>query len=318
MKTLYFEVPNIDTILDLYNQIQIVRYTGSSDQPEAPVGEPESLTDWITVSGVEPYTAPIDLESDTTSYYVYDDKGSDSDWYSSRYVDSSDPSNVNSGWSDPVLSSTQGMYYNPLYPEEVNLTGEDKMVVDRIRLLIGDPVGLKREAGEEYAVNIHPDGTVYELEEKGWPVAISMCGEQYTSSANPTVNGYKYLKFNDNISEFVTVSGVDHNIDVWYYTFRYSDKEILQAYDLTPPPFGLNTTNATTETYILAASINLVRSELFLDSTESGAEIQDNVTVYNPSSGLSNRRQLLNDLKDQLNKVVTSLKLKGIEGVRID
>lgn len=318
MKTLYFEVPNIDTILSMYNQIQIIRYIGSSSEPTTPVGEADTLTDWATVSGVDPYTAPIDLKSSQTSYYVYDDKGTDSDWYSYRYVDSSDPTNINSGWSSPVFNSTQGLYYNPIYPEEMELTGSDKMVVDRIRTLIGDPVELTRDSGEEYAVNIHPDGTVYELSEKGWPVSISMCGTQYVDSNNPTVNGYKYLKFNEDISEFTTISGVDYNVDIWYYTFRYSDKEILNTYDLTPPPFGLNSVTATSEAYILSAAIDLVRSELFLDSSESGAEFSDNYTSYNPSPGLDTRRNLLEDLRKQLDKVVTSLKLKGISGVRID
>jgi len=320
MKILYFEVPNVDTLLEIYDQMQVIRYIGYSSNPSIPVGEPSSLDNWVLVTGYSPYTSPIDLSSSSSTYYVYDDEvdGNDVIWYSSRYINSSDPEDINSGWSPPILSSSQGIYYNPLYPSEMETAGEDKLVIDRIRTLIGDPIGIRRDNGEEYEVNIHPDGTVYELEEKGWPVLVTMCGIQYNSIVNPTVNGYKYLKFNNDISNFTTVSGVDYNVDIWYYTFRYSDREILEAYDKTPPPFGLTSTTATSETYILATAIDLVRSELFLDSTESGAEVQDNTTSYNPSTGLNNKRQLLNDLKDQLNKAVTSLKLKGIEGVRID
>lgn len=320
MKILYFEVPNVDTLLNIYNQIQIIRYTGSLSTPNTPIGEPSSLSDWVLVTGISPYISPISLSSSSSYYYVYDDEadGNDTVWYASRYIDSSDPEDINSGWSDPILSSSQGMFYNPLYPSEMELTGSNKMVVDRIRTLIGDPVELKREAGEEYEVNIHPDGTVYELSEKGWPVSISMCGTQYNNTNNPRVNGYKYLKFNEDISQFTTVSGVDYNIDVWYYTFRHSDKEILNTYDITPPPFGLNSVNATSEAYILASAIDLVRSEVFLEASESGAEFSDNYTSYNPSPGLSTKNNLLEDLRKQLDKIVTSLKLKGISGVRVD
>ena len=57
---------------------------------------------------------------------------------------------------------------------------------------------------------------------------------------------------------------------------------------------------------------------MFLDSTESGAKFVDDLTTYDPSPGLDTRQKLLDDLKDQLDKVVTSLKLKGISGVLID
>ena len=316
MKILQFEVPNIDTLLNIYDQIQVIRYNGVLSEPNIPIGEPSSLSDW----GVVNETDPIILYSSSSYYDIYDDEvdGNDIIWYASRYINSTDPEDINSGWSNPILSSSQGMFYNPLYPSEMETTGSDEMVIDRIRTLVGDPIGLKRDNGEEYEVNIHPGGKVYELSEKGWPVSINMCGTQYNSTSNPKVNGYKYLKFNNDISNFTTVSGVNYNVDVWYYTFRHSNKEILEIYDRTPPPFGLTSTTATSEAYVLATAIDLVRSELFLDSTESGAKFVDDLTTYDPSPGLDTRQKLLDDLKDQLDKVVTSLKLKGISGVLID
>ena len=316
MKTLYFYVPNINQIIGIYNKIEVIRYTGSSYHPATPVGEVNTLVDWVVVTGVYPYNAPINLASNTTEYFIYDDQYGDSDWYASRYVNSTDPTTINSGWSSPVLSTTQGVYYNPIYPQEISLSSEDRVVVERIRTLIGDPIDLKRDSGLEGLGSIHVDGYVYEMSEKGWPASIKVCGVQHNNTTDPIVNGYKYLKFRDPID----IDSCEHLpvVDIWYYTFRHSNKEIISTYDITPPPFGLTEVTATSDTYLLAAAIDLIRSELLLDATESGAKITDDLTTYDPSPGLEARRKILEDLEDQLDKVVTSLKMSGITGVRID
>lgn len=316
MKTLYFYVPNIDSIIGMYNQIQVIRYVGESYHPSTPIGEPGSLDDWVVVLGIYPYNTPINLVNGVTEYYVYDDQYGDSEWYASRYVHSTDPENQNSGWSSPVLSTTQGVYYNPLYPNEMSVDDSDKLVVDRIRTLIGDPIDIKRDVGLAALENVHADGYVYEMSEKGWPASIKICDMQYNDTTNPIVNGYKYLKFTEKME--LDECDEESAVDIWYYTFRHSDKEIIDTYDRTPPPFGLNTQNATSDTYLLAAAIDLIRSELFLDSTESGSKITDDLTSYDPTPGLSTRKDLLDDLEKQLDKIVTSLRLKGITGVRVD
>ena len=317
MITLYFEINNIDSIIQLYNQIQIVRYTGALGAPATPVGEPEDLTDWELVAGVAPYTAPVSLLPSVKSYYVYDDLGSSFSWFSSRYVNSGDVT-VNSGWATPVLGDGTALYKNPLYPTEVNLTSTENRVIDRIRLLIGDPYDLVRDFGDDTLSNLTPGGNVYKLGEKGWPISINVGGTQYTDLNNPTVNGYRYLKFNQDISEITTVSGVSYGVDIWYYTFRYSDKEILDAYDNTPPPDGLTTTTASTEAYILNTAIDLVRAELWLDATEDGSKVDEDKSLWDPSPGLEVRRKLLEGLEKKLDKLVKSLMMAGITGVLLD
>ena len=64
---LTFNVDNIDTVLQVYDQIQLIRL----DQyrvtaPETPVGQPEQLTDWVVVSGTQDFPVPIDLTAGTT------------------------------------------------------------------------------------------------------------------------------------------------------------------------------------------------------------------------------------------------------------
>ena len=317
MITLYFEINNIGNLLQIYDGIEIARYTGLYTNPTSPVGDVVDNDDWVTVSGVSPYTAPVVLLNGVTAYYVYDDIGSNTSWYSSRYIKIGDPTTV-SNWSTPVLGDATALYTDPMYPSEISLNSSENRIVDRIRLLIGDPYDLRRDYSEEDTTNIQPIGNVYRLNEKGWPIYVNMSGIQYTSLDNPTVNGYRYLKFNRDVSTPVTTSGVTYGIDIWYYTFRYSDREILEAYDNTPVPDGLNTTNANSEAYILNTAIDLVRAELLLDTTEDGAQWADDRSNYNPSPGLEAKRKLLDSLEKKLDKLVKSLKMTKISGVLID
>jgi hypothetical protein len=327
---LNFTVENISTIIQVYDQIQIIKYTGDeADQPDTPVGSIASLTEWVTVSGTDSYKVPVDLVAGVSSYQTYDYAGDYSDWYSSRYYSTSTGSY--SGWSDPILGETGDLYYDPIFPPEVEYGTADQRIIDRIRLYIGDPLGLRREYGEEALSSIHPDGRTYEMDEKGWPAYITMGGKTFTDTLNPAVNGYKLLKFNEFIDTTCTIcSGitnlcgdseikeVEHGVDVYYYTFRHSDREIMESYDNCPPPVGLTETTATSSAYMLQTAIDLIRKELLEDAAEDGARIVDDRTSYDPSSGQKIRKAILDDLIKQLRDLVNSLKMNGITGVLID
>ena len=316
MISLNFTVDNVDAVLRIYDQIEVIRYTGSEAQPDTPVGDMTSLTDWTAVSGTGS-NVPIQLSSGQSKYFAYDADGTATNWYSSRYVSSTD-SSVYSGWTDPILGEPGDLYYNPLFPPEIDYGTTDQVIINRIRVLIGDPKGLNREVGEPETASIMDNNRTYHTEEKGWPVSIKMNGKQYTDIGNPTVNGYRYLTFQEDISQPVTISGVTYAVDVWYYTFRNSDRQIMEVYETTPPPAGLTTTTCTTEAYILAAAIDIVRSELLLDANEDGALVADEGSKYNPTPGLDTRRKLLDDLNKKLKDLVKSLTLGGITGVLID
>lgn len=316
MISLNFTVDNVDTVLKIYDRIEVVRYTGTETQPDTPVGDMVALTDWTAVSGTGS-NVPIQLASGQSKYYAYDANGVATNWYSSRYISSTD-SSIYSGWTDPILGEPGDLYYNPLFPPEIDYGSTDQVIVDRIRVLIGDPKGLNREVGESASASIMANGTTYLIEEKGWPVSITMNGKQFTDIGDPTVNGYRYLTFQEDITQPVTISGVTYAVDVWYYTFRNSDRQIMAVYGSTPPPAGLTETTATIEAYILAAAIDIVRSELLLDANEDGALVADEGSKYNPSPGLDVRRKLLDELKKKLADLVKSLTLGGITGVLID
>ena len=210
-------------------------------------------------------------------------------------------------------------YYNPLYPPEVDYGTQDRLVINRIRLLIGDPVGLSRMHGQEALSYLHQDKQVFELEEKGWPCSINMFNTQYTSSVNPTVNGYRYLRFNTPLdTSITTISGVDTSVDIWYYTFRNSDRQIMQIYDATPPPTPLTVSNCTPDIYMLQVAYDILNSETWEAISEDGVLIIDNRDTYDPTPGLQSRDKMLSKLKDRLEAAIKALRLSGIGGVRID
>ena len=296
-------VDNINTVLQVYDQIQIQRSSAEDGPFEDVVG-----------------LGPVTLLSNVTSYTVADSDGLLTDWYISRYY--STTSNGYSAWSSPVLGETEDLYYNPLYPSEISYGTSDQLVIDRIRLLIGDPLDLVREHGTEASANLHEDAKVYELGEKGWPVSINMDGTQYTTTSEPTVNGYKYLKFSTFVdTPLVTYSGtrvIEDGIDIWYYSFRWSDREIMRAYNNTPPPPPLTTTTANAEVYMLACAYDLLMGETWDYISEDGATVTDEGTRYDPSSGIRARKDLLDAIRKRLDDVIKSLTLTGITGVLID
>jgi hypothetical protein len=333
MISLTIAVDNLADVLAIFDTIQLRRYSGTG-LPDSPVTDLVAFTEYESITGTDVVNgrddvSDVTLNASYATYYFTDPDGSDGDWYISRYYDSGTAST--SAWSDPVQGDPGDLYYNPQFPPEISYGSADQLVIDRIRLWIGDPLGLRREYGTEALSSVHTDGKTYEMDEKGWPAYINMGGLQFTSTDNPSVNGYRFLRFNryidDVCEECVTYSGVcgedvirdvTHGIDIWYYTFRHSDRQIMEAYDNCPPPSPLTTTTATAEAYMLQTAVDLLRKELWEDTTEDGAAIKDEGSHYNPEPGLKVRKALLDDLKKRLDDLIKATMLSGIEGVLID
>jgi len=337
MISLSFTVDNIGTVVSLFDRIQIRRYNNPVDTPDTPVTDTMASTYYSTVaSGVDTIVcstgsqrsgvSDIELCTSYSQYYFTDPDGNHYDWYISRYYNSTDGST--SGWSDPVLGESGDIFYDPVYPAEIEYGSEDEAIIDRIRRYIGDPKGLRREYGEDAASSIHLDGKTYEMDEKGWPAYVTMAGHSYTSTSNPSVNGYRFLRFQNYIDITTTITGSystpcdpDYytvGVDIWYYTFRHSDRQIMDAYDNCPIPAGLNSSTVTVEAYVLQTAINLLLQENWEEAFEDGAVVTDETTRYDPSPGLSARKDLLDFLKKKLDELVKHLALRGIEGVLID
>lgn len=332
---LTFSVDDLDSVLSVFNRIRIRRYIGTGTGiPETPVTDLIAFTDYTTISGIDTISSregvsDVALLAGYNQYYFTDPTGKANDWYISSYYDTD--SGSMSGWSDPVLGEAGDLFYNPLFPPEISFGTADQLIIDRVRLYIGDPINLRREFGDEALSSIHSDGKVYSMDEKGWPVSINMGGVQFTETSDVTVNGYRFLKFNTYIDETcVTCSGIinlcgeeiikeiTNGVDIWYYTFRNSDRQIMESFDSCPPPVGLTTITANSEAYMLQTAVNLVAQELFEDSVEDGAQIRDEGTLYNPESGQNVRLELLKRLQKRLDDLIKSLILGGISGVLID
>jgi hypothetical protein len=304
-------VDNINDVIQIYNRIEIERA-----DDEAFTTNVSGL--WDLGLGNYGY---IPLQAGTTYYRAYDSAGqANLHWYHSRYTNPS-TSGI-SGWSPAVQGAAPDLFYDPCFPPEMNLTDTEKDIINEIRFLVGDPLDVNREYGEEAASSIHPDGKTYELDEKGWPICITMNGTQYNDSTNPTINGYRYLIFNDFIDTTqIVCSGtkaIEYGVDIWYYTFRWSDRQIIEAYNKCPVPPGLTTTTANTQSYIYYTAIRLLGAENWHDAIEDGAEIRDEGTHYNPAPGFTFRAKLLDDLNKKLDDLKKSLMLTGITGVRVD
>lgn len=295
MINLSFVVDNINSVMLVYDQIQVRR----------------ASTETGTFTDVSGAGFPVILVAGQSEYTVVDPDGCSTTWYKSRYYSTSTA--MASSWSDSILGHKGLLCYSPTYPDEVAYGTSDKLIINRIRRLCGDPIGLKREYNE--ADNIHEGGKVYQLDEKGWPCSINIGDETYNSTANPTVNGYLYLKFANDITTF---SGVDLEVNIFYYTFRHSDREIMSAYDTCPPPQGLTTVTANSESYMIQTAIELLSQELWEDAVEDGAAVKDDMSHYNPEGGQRIRNGLIDKLQKRLDSLVDSLILGGVQGVRVD
>lgn len=305
--TLTFAVDNLDTVRKVYDTIELQR----AESVNGP---------WVTLtSGIDPY--PITLIGVTSPFTVIDSNGTEDNWYQSRYYCTSlvncPDTSAKSGWSDPIRGEAGEICYSPTYPVEIAYGTLDQLVIDRVRRLIGDPVGLKREYNE--CDNIHEGGKVYELETKGWPCSINigntMYNTTYNTLSNPAVNGYRYLNFTNDIT---TLSGVNLKVNVFYYIFRHSDREIMEAYDTAYPPAPLTIITATNEVYMLQTAITLLGQEIIEDSAEDGAIIVDETSKYDNTKAIQFKIDMLDRLQKRLDAVVKSLLLCSITGVLID
>lgn len=318
MISLTFSVDNISNVISMFDRIQIRKYLGTGT-PTTPVTDTLAALDYTAVSGTDVVSGrtgvdDVLLDASYSQYYFTEPDGAADDWYISRYYDLASQSAT--GWSDPVLGEPGDLFYNPVFPPEIEYGSSDQLIIDRIRRLMGDPLGLRREYGEEAESSIHPDNRTYEFDEKGWPVSINMGGHQYWDIDNPSINGYRFLRFATTISGIDSIAGV--NVDIWYYTFRHSDRQIMEAYDNCPPPPGLTTTTANSEAYMLQTAIDLLTQEVWEDSGEDGAVISDEGSRYDPSPGLRMREGLIDKLQKRLDRVIKSLVLTGIGGVLLD
>ena len=146
---------------------------------------------------------------------------------------------------------------------------------------------------------------------------ISINDVEYTSSNDPIVQGYRYLTFSGTLN-----SGVQNDvINIWYHTFKFSDREVYEAYgDAMIPPL-VPSDCVSQDHLMLQAAIDLLENMTAEDMIDDGAMIRDDMTLYDPSPGLRERDKLINRLRKQLDALVRECiksSMLGLEGVLID
>jgi hypothetical protein len=205
------------------------------------------------------------------------------------------------------------------YPAEYATSQSERDIIDTIRFYIGDGKVINRDyvnpSCESLYSNVSECGTTYKLSEApAWPVKIIKDSVEYITASEPTVYGNEYLVFSN--STISTTSGV---VDVWYETFRHSDREILELYTTAPPPFPLTITDVSTAMKGLQVAIILLESEIRnLMGNISGSFSVSGDTSFNPEPLLRQKQDDLKRFRARLEEMVDQESVFGITGVRID
>lgn len=280
------------------------------------VNGPFSELETIGLTGVDSYTS-LDVNSTPSTYYKAQYSHSVT-MVTSVFSDTAQETGNFSEYSVPESTAT--------YPPEIALSAQDREIVESIRVTIGDLGLIERDffdssdSNSQFAcaAQISSDQCTWELMEfKGWPQRVRLDGADKTSLSDPQVLGYRYLTFSGSDP---CITGT---LDIFYNSFRFSDREILLAYDRANNLLvscGLTTLQITTEMLIMQAAILLLEGEL-REAQQKAVMIRDGDTTYDNSRTIMSRTEDLNDLKNKIREIIECARFNasyGLEGVRID
>ena len=297
-------VDNIQSLISSgYDVIKVYRST-------------DSAAGYVEVTDAS--TRPL-LDLDTVRY-SYDDSGGNADsWYKWSFLDNAGP--VESVLSSPVRASISGSFFRgATYPAELYLTGPQQDTIFRLRQILGDFKSVNRDyiSSSTGYDNVSEDLRTVALDNpKGWPLEVSVDGTTYATINDPIVRGYQYLTFSG-----TSISTVSGTVDIWYDSFRFSDREVLEAYENADVPAGVETSAATVEMYELSAAITLLEAELrsFMATSSSAVSIYEEISI-NPRAGLDARQKDLDALRKRLKGLVGSATVSNnltLLGIRVD
>ncbi len=295
MIRLTVQVSDITTVMVVYDVIRIYR----SD----------------TRDGAYTVIGTVTLVAGVSDYVYTDSDGTPDNWYKSTYYNTS---NSNESSFSNAVRGTTAIFHDVTYPPEYVFDTAEQLITRRIRRYIGDLKGLGRayidqETGEDCS-NILEDNRTLDMVDKMWPVYVVVDGQEFTTLTDPVVQGYQYLTFSGTL-----VSGTQTKlIEVWYHTFKFSDREVYEAYGDAMIPAGLTATSVTQDHLILQAAIDMLENMAQEDSVDDGAVIRDDQTLYDPSPGLLEREKAIKRLRKMLDDLIIQYRFYGLEGVLID
>ena len=266
-------------------------------------------------TGTYTYLANVVIVGGVVRYSYTHTEGTSDTWYKSSMYKSG--TGEECCWSDPVQGVCPSLYHFATYPPECVFEESDSVIIRKIRRLIGDLKTLGRlyvDGSDDYTMStaIQLDNHTVNLGEKCWPVYVSVNSDEKTTLGNPIVQGYQYLTFSG------TLDSSADTVDVWYYTFKFSDREIFESYGDTLIPPGLTSDTVTQDHIVLQAAVDLLENMTAEDMVDNGALVRDDQTVYDPSPGLRERDIAIKRLKDRLDKLVRQYMFGNLTGVLLD
>lgn len=283
-------VDDIDAVISVFTHIRL--YTSDAED------------------GTYAHLDYIALVAGQSTYEYTHIAGTADTWYKSSYWSTSTESSL----SDAVQGTEAELYHYPTYPSEVSFSSSEKVIIRKIRRLIGDNNEVERLYldGDEFISHTMEDNQTVDWDNYGWPVYILLNGNEKTSLSDPVVQGYKYLTFSGTLDTSTDV------IEVWYYSFKFSDRQVYETYDDTLIPAGLTSSTVTQDHLILQAAIDLLESMTNEDMVDDGAVIRDDMSVYDPSPGLKERDKSVKRLQKRLDDLIKQYMMAGLGGVLID
>ena len=286
----------------LYNEVHLYRF---ESEAETDANNGVEITQMVS-----PPTTVLDVNY--TAYIFLDAPGGDlTYWYRARYHVPVGVAPIYSCFSEPIRGGTSSKIFHSIsYPDEIYLSSSEMTTVNKIRILVGDRKSLVHDYISTCQSRLSYNDHTVEMKDKGWPVYINLNGIEKTRVTDPYVDGYRYLTF----SGAIVPTDV---IDMYCYSFRNSDTEIHDSYNKAMIPPGLTEVTVKADHLILQAAIDLLEGELISDAVDSGAEIRDGDTTYDPTPSLVARQKILDRLRKRLDALILQYMLSG-DGVLID
>ncbi len=301
-------VRSVTSVAALFDQLLVLRADGANG--------PFTTVSTITLDGSGSYTF-LDTGTTPGKYYKAQFFNSSS-MVSSTFSELAQETGIFSEYTVPTSTAS--------YPPEIALSEQDREIVESIRITLGDLGAIERDFYDSTDSNsqfscgsqISSDQRTWELLEfKGWPQRVIINGEEKTSISDPQMIGYRFLTFS---GSGATITG---SLDIFYNHFRFSDREILLAYDRARNLLvscGLSGSQITTEMLIMQAAILLLEGEA-RDFSTGAVEIRDGDTSFSNTRAIQARSEDLMDLKQKIKDLVECARFNAsysLEGVRID
>lgn len=301
-------VRSVTQVEAVFDQLLVMRADGASG--------PYSTIATLSLTGASTYQY-LDTGTNPGKYYKAQFYNSGS-MVSSVFSEVTQETGIFSEYTVPTSTAS--------YPPEVGLSEQDREIVESIRVTLGDFGTIERDyydssdPNSAFACSSHisADKKTWELSEfKGWPQRVIINGVEKVSINDPQVLGYRFLTFTG------TTACITGTLDIFYIHFRFSDREILLAYDRARNLLvtcGLPENLITTEMLIMQAAILLLEGEC-RDCVSGAIEVRDGDTSYSNTRSIEARTADLEDLKRKIRELIECARYTAsydLEGVRLE